>query len=151
EGPGVLIEHAEQGAGLAAGGLDPAPQGRHAGGLPGLEDFQQGVQVGQADAAGWADAGEGGLPIRIEDHGLAQAAFAVGHVLFQFADALAEGVEALPWRLAIEGGDDVTGFAVEALAADAALAGQALDLAVVTAVDHKGTGHGRRGWYDAHG
>jgi hypothetical protein len=87
------------------------------------------------------DAGELRLLIGIENHRVVEALLQLVALLLELAEALLEAVEALPLGVSVEGSDDMVGFAVETLSADAALACQSWDFAVAAEVDGVGTGN----------
>ena len=147
----MRVEDGQQRAGLLSGRLGPAAEGRHRGGAAGPQHLQEGVQGGQADAAGLADGGELGLLVRVEDDGLGQLPLQLGQAFLQVADALAQVVALLPEGLALQAVDHPVGLAVDPLAGHAPLPGVAGDVAVAAAEDDGGTGNPRGGSYDAQG
>jgi len=109
------------------------------------------VQVGQADAEGLADGGELGLLVLVEHDGLGQLPLQRGVAFLQVAGAPAQVLPFLVPGGAVEACPHPVGFAVDALAADAALAGVAADVPVAATKDGGGTGNPGRRRYDGHG
>ena len=75
-------------AGLTAGCLGPAAQRRYRGDAARPQHVQEGVQIGQANAACLADGGDLRLLVRIQDDGLGQLPLQPRVVFFQVADAV---------------------------------------------------------------
>jgi hypothetical protein len=146
-----LIQDLQQLPRLLSGRLGAPAQRRHAQRPAGDQDFQEFPAVRQAHPAGLADGGELRLLVVVEDNGPGQAAFPFRLLLLQFAHPLPQAGVLLAPGLAFQGQRHPGGFAVDPLAADAALAGVAADVAVLTAQDGKGTGNPFPGSYHAHG
>ncbi len=108
------------------------------------------MEVGQADAFRLADRGELGLLVRIQNDCLGELPFELRHPGFQGGDALLEGSGVLALGSVVQGSEHGSGFAVETLAGDAALTGEALDSTVTAVMDGIGTGNLLGRGYDAH-
>ena len=120
------------------------PQLGDAGGLVAQEDAEQAAGDRQADAFGLGGAGELGLQVGGEDDGPAPLGLELLQAGSQVGDLLLQAGELLLLGGAVEVAEDGVGFAVEALARDAALLGVVADVAAAAEADDGGTGETQR-------
>ena len=142
---GLLIDYGEQSGRACCRGLGPATQLGDTGGLLTQQHAEQVMKVGQADAFRLADGGELGLFVLIHDDCLGELRFELGHPGFEGGNALLQGCGVLALGSAVQGSQHGSGFAVEALAGDAALDGT-----VRAEMDGVCTGNLLGREYDAH-
>ncbi len=144
-GPGRLVEHPEQAAGVLAGLESRPPQGRHAGDRlrPG-HDEQEPAGDTQAHPLGLGDGGEFALRLAGDLDGLLQSQ-AEGPILgLPVGQASPQFLDPGPGGAAVDGLDDLLCLAVERLPGLIALLGHLGHVAVSTAEHGEGGGDALR-------
>jgi hypothetical protein len=144
-GPGLLIEHREQGAGPHAGLPGRPSQGGHArGGGPSLHDPQQSPGDAQADPLGLGDGGELVLCVGGDLHGMLEPLvkgvifrLLLGQLPLEFVDA---GLGGGP----VQGVHDFMSLAVEGLPRLLPVLSHPRDIAVRAEENGEGTGDALR-------
>jgi hypothetical protein len=115
--PSVLVEDLQNGAGVQAGPAAEASQLGDAGGLVAQQDGQKAASDRQADAFGLGGGSELGLPVGIDDDGIAPLGLEQVQAFLQFGGLLLQSVDLLLLRGDVEVAQDGVGFAIQPLRA----------------------------------
>src|SRR5262249_36623501 len=138
-GGGVAGDGRGGGGGVARLSGEAAQAGHRGGGLA-QKHGQQGAGGAAADAQCLGGAGEGGLPVVVQDRGLSQPLPQAGQLGLRLGQALTPGRRGGPPRAGVEGGGGPVRLPVEGLAVGAAGPRQAGDVAAAAAQDGGGAG-----------
>jgi hypothetical protein len=147
----VVVEDFQQGPGAQGGLMTQASQGGDGGSAVAQEGSEEAAGDRQANAFGLGGGSELGQQVGGADDGLAQLDLGPPQTGLQVGDLLLQPGQRLPDRRGVEVAEDGVGFAVEPLAADAAVDGVTGDLAACSEEDQGGAGKAIGDGYDAHG